>query len=107
MKVKQTDTYSNWLDNLKDASGKFRIISRVNRIEEYGILGDTTPVGDGVSELRLHFGPGYRIYYIINDDVLILLLCGGDKSSQKRDIKKAILMANDIRKGDYNEEDND
>lgn len=79
--------YSLWLDNLKDNVGKARIISQVDRME-LGIFGDSEPVGEGVSELKIHYGPGYRIYYA-KEGKNIYLLCGGNKSSQKKDIKLA------------------
>lgn len=80
--------YSAWLDGLKDKIGKARIISQVDRIE-LGIFGDSESVGEGVSELRIHYGPGYRIYYAKEGKNVYLLLCGGNKSSQKKDIKLA------------------
>lgn len=72
-----------WLDGLKDKVGKARIISRVDRIE-LGVFGDSEPVGEGVSELRIHFGPGYRVYYASEGKNVYLLLCARDKSSQKK-----------------------
>lgn len=77
-----------WLDGLKDNVGKARIISQVDRME-LGIFGDSEPVGAGVSELRIHYGPGYRVYYAKEGKNIYLLLCGGDKSSQRKDIKLA------------------
>jgi len=77
----------DWLDNL-DNSMRARIISRFRRIEN-GNLGDHEPVGDGVFELRMHFGPGYRAYYGMEGQTVVILLCGGDKSSQKKDIEIA------------------
>ncbi len=84
----QKAPYSMWLDGLKDHVGKARIISQVDRME-LGIFGDSEPVGEGVSELRIHYGPGYRVYYAKEGKNIYLLLCGGDKSSQRKDIKLA------------------
>jgi putative addiction module killer protein len=73
---------------LKDQIGKARIIARI-RSAEAGNFGDSEPVGDGISEMRIHFGPGYRLYYCRREKVVYLLLCGGDKSTQKKDIRDA------------------
>lgn len=80
--------YEQWLVSLKDVKGKAAIISRVDRME-LGNFGDSEPVGDGVSELRIHIGPGYRVYYARDGKTVYLLLCGGNKSTQKKDIKLA------------------
>ena len=80
--------FSNWLNSLKDPVMRLRIRRRLDRLE-IGNFGDCKPIGEGVSELRLAFGPGYRIYFAEQDDVIIILLCAGDKSSQKKDIKTA------------------
>ena len=80
--------FTEWLKSLQDGRTRKRIQNRVARIES-GNLGDHKPVGDGVFELRLHFGPGYRIYFGEVDNTIILLLCGGDKSSQNGDIDRA------------------
>jgi putative addiction module killer protein len=80
--------YADWLTNLRDARALAKIIMRVDRME-LGLFGDTEPIGDGLSELRIHYGPGYRVYYGKEGQQVYLLLCGGDKSSQKKDIKKA------------------
>ncbi len=74
-----------------------RILARVERMTE-GNFGDSEPVGEGISEARIHYGPGYRVYYIQRGDQLIVLLCGGDKSTQERDIKKAKEIAKEWRK---------
>jgi len=90
--VRQTEAFSAWLKQLRDARARAKIIARIQRLEE-GNAGDVAPVGDGVSEMRIHFGPGYRVYYITRGTELILLLCGGDKSSQQRDIEAAKKLA--------------
>jgi putative addiction module killer protein len=84
IKVRQTEIFSDWLSGLRDA--------RVRRLA-LGNPGDVKPVGEGVSELRIHYGPGFRVYFGQRGPVLIILLCGGDKSGQKRDIRMAISMA--------------
>ena len=86
-----------WFKGLKDERAKARILSRID-LAELGNFGDSEPVGEGVSEMRIHYGPGYRLYYARHDETVYLLLLGGDKSSQKRDIKRAIEMMRDIRK---------
>lgn len=80
--------YNNWLNLFKDIKGRAIIISYVDRME-LGIFGDSKPVGDGVMELRIHYGPGYRVYYARDGKDIYLLLGGGKKSSQKKDIKLA------------------
>ncbi|HEV8592853.1 MAG TPA: type II toxin-antitoxin system RelE/ParE family toxin [Pyrinomonadaceae bacterium] len=84
----RTEEFDDWLENLKDQIGKARILARI-RSAEAGNFGDCEPVGDGVSEMRIHIGPGYRVYYYRRAKVVYLLLCGGDKSSQKKDIRVA------------------
>lgn len=89
--------FDNWLKALKDIKGKVRILHRITAAEN-GNFGDWKPVGEGVSEMRINFGPGYRLYYTRRDGTVYLLLIGGDKSTQKRDIQKAIEMARTIGK---------
>ncbi|MBP9663261.1 MAG: type II toxin-antitoxin system RelE/ParE family toxin [Pyrinomonadaceae bacterium] len=95
--VLKTDEFDSWLSRLRDAKAKARIAARI-RSAELGNLGDVASVGEGVSEMRVHFGPGYRIYFTVRGRQLVILLTGGDKSSQKRDIKKAILLAASMKK---------
>jgi putative addiction module killer protein len=92
IEVVQTDEFETWLKKLRDARGKARIIRRLDRLAQ-GNPGDVRPIGRGLSELRLEVGPGYRVYYLQDGDTLILLLCGGDKSTQKKDIDKAHALA--------------
>lgn len=87
--------FDTWLQSLKDGKGRVRILARIASAE-HGNFGDCQPVGEGVSEMRIHFGPGYRLYYTRKGETVYLLLIGGDKSSQKRDIQKAIEMARTI-----------
>lgn len=95
--VLRTDEFDSWLSKLRDLKGKARIIARI-RSAELGNFGDTQSVGDGVREMRIHFGPGYRIYFKRAGKILIILLVGGDKSSQIPDIKKAKIVASAIKR---------
>jgi len=90
--VRQTPTFKSWLRGLKDPATIIRITTRLARLRS-GLFGDTKPVGEGVSELRLDFGPGYRIYFTRRGNTIILLLCGGDKKTQKSDIQLAKRLA--------------
>lgn len=92
IEVLETDEFKAWLAGLRDRRAKLAIGMRLTRLVR-GLLGDARPVGDGVSELRIHMGPGYRIYVVQRGDVLIVLLHGGDKRSQVRDIEKAKAIA--------------
>ena len=93
----RTEEFDVWLADLKDKVGRARIVLRI-RSAEHGNFGDCEPVGEGVFEMRVHFGPGYRAYYTRRAKVVYLLLLGGDKSTQKRDIKRAIEMARALDK---------
>jgi len=86
--VKQTDIFLKWLKKLKDIKGKVAILRRIDRVK-YGNFGDYKYLGNGVNELRVDFGPGYRVYFSVKNSEIILLLIGGDKSTQNSDIKKA------------------
>jgi putative addiction module killer protein len=88
----KSDEFNSWLINLKDLVAKAKIALRIDRAAK-GNFGDCEPVGEGVYEMRIHYGPGYRLYFTRRDSVVYLLLSGGDKSTQKRDIKRAIAMA--------------
>ena len=89
--------FDTWLAGLKDKIGRARILYRI-RSAEHGNFGDCEPVGEGVSEMRVHAGPGYRVYYLRRASVVYVLLAGGDKSTQKRDIKRAIEMAQALKR---------
>ncbi|MDD5586442.1 MAG: type II toxin-antitoxin system RelE/ParE family toxin [Alphaproteobacteria bacterium] len=82
------EPFTNWLNGLRDATGRRRILARVARLE-HGHYGDCESVGEGVSELRMFFGPGYRVYFGEHKNSIVVLLCGGDKGSQRRDIEEA------------------
>ena len=96
MHLHETDVYLNWLNSLRDFRARDRIVARVQRLL-MGNPGDVGPVGGGVSELRIDYGPGYRIYYWQRGDFLVVLLGGGDKDSQRRDIPRAIELLRDVR----------
>lgn len=86
--------YADWLNSLADSKTKARIVARVNRVAA-GMFGDCKPLREGVQELKIDFGPGYRVYLSKQGQVLVLLLCGGDKSDQNRDIERAIAYLKD------------
>ena len=86
--VRTTVAFARWLGSIRQPAHRDRLLQRIERLED-GILGDTKPVGSGIYELRLHFGPGFRIYYAWRGDEVVLLLQGGDKGSQRRDIARA------------------
>ncbi|BBW43905.1 MULTISPECIES: type II toxin-antitoxin system RelE/ParE family toxin [Enterobacter] len=91
--IVQTESFQRWEQNLKDRRAKTIIASRLFRLAN-GLAGDIKPVGEGISELRIHYGPGYRIYFKDQGNCIIVLLCGGDKSSQARDILMAKMLSN-------------
>ena len=93
--VIETESFAEWVDNIRDMPTRIRLRRRVNKAK-LGNLGDTKAVGDGIWEMREFFGPGWRMYYIQRGDVLIVMLGGGDKSSQERDIAAAKAMAKEI-----------
>jgi putative addiction module killer protein len=92
VEIKQTETFRKWRLQLKDEKVRGLIASRLDRLS-FGHTGDVEPVGQGISELRIHYGPGYRIYFHQRGNTIIVLLCGGDKSSQAKDIKVAKRLA--------------
>ena len=93
--IKQTDTFTKWLTKLKDIQGKVAILRRLDRVKE-GNFGDYKPLGDEVSELRVTIGAGYRVYYTKVGDDIVILLVGGDKSSQSKDIEKAKKICKEL-----------
>ena len=94
--IQQTAEFSRWLAHLRDATGRAAILARLGRLA-LGNAGDAKPVGSGVSELRIDVGPGYRTYYMRSGERIYLVLGGGDKSTQARDIARAIAMADALR----------
>ncbi|MFH6565440.1 type II toxin-antitoxin system RelE/ParE family toxin [Pseudomonas kulmbachensis] len=95
----RTHEFDAWLKGLKDVQARLRIISRIMSAQE-GNFGDCESVGEGISEMRIFVGPGYRVYYTRRGEVVYLLLCGGNKSPQKRDIKLAKSILDEIEQGD-------
>ena len=93
--VIKSATFLNWLKGLRDRNARARIAVRIDRIED-GNFGDHRSVGGGVSEIRVNVGQGYRIYYTIRNRIVVILLCGGDKSSQRRDIRRARQMESEL-----------
>lgn len=98
--LEQSDDFVRWLKKLRDINGRARILKRLRRLSD-GQFGDCQPVGEGVHELRMFFGPGYRVYFMRRGDTVILLLAGGDKDSQTGDIARAKALAKEC--GDGNE----
>ena len=92
IEIIQSDTFRKWLEGLRDRHARAFITARLLRLAS-GLMGDTSSVGDGVRELRVHFGPGYRLYFVQQGATLVFLLCGGDKSSQSRDLRDAKQLA--------------
>jgi len=92
MEIRQTETFAKWLSELRDRQARARIQTRIDRLQ-LGLAGDVKPVGEGVSELRIDFGPGYRIYFVQRGRSLIILLAGGHKRTQTTDIKTALKLA--------------
>ncbi|MFA7059815.1 MAG: type II toxin-antitoxin system RelE/ParE family toxin [Pedobacter sp.] len=95
VEIRKTDLFAKWIDNLRDVQAKARVLVRIERLAS-GNAGDVKPVGAGLSELRIDYGPGYRVYFTKRGSELIILLAGGDKSSQAADIKVAIRLASNL-----------
>jgi len=95
VEIRKTELFAKWIDNLRDAQAKARVLVRIERLAS-GNAGDVKPVGEGISEMRIDYGPGYRVYFIKRGNELIILLAGGDKSSQTADIKVAIRLASNL-----------
>lgn len=93
--ILQSKPYENWFASLRDQQARARVNVRIRRLA-LGNLGDVRSVGSGVSELRINFGPGYRVYFVIRNISTVILLVGGDKSTQARDIKHALRLAKDL-----------
>src|SRR5215216_1199908 len=95
VEVRQTATYAQWFDGLRDRQARSRIDARIRRLS-LGNAGDVKPVGEGVSELRIDHGPGYRVYFVQRAQTLVILLAGGDKRTQDTDIKAALALARNL-----------
>lgn len=96
VRITQSETFAKWMAGLRDHRAVLRIRARLDHLS-YGLAGDAKPVGEGISEARIDYGPGYRLYYLRRGSVLIVMLCGGDKSSQKADIRAAKRIAREWR----------
>ncbi len=92
IEVRVTDEFTEWFEGLKDARALHAITARLIRLSD-GLMGDVRPVGEGISEARVHYGSGFRIYFVRRGDTLIVVLCGGDKRTQDRDIERAKALA--------------
>jgi putative addiction module killer protein len=97
VQVVQSDLFASWLQGLRDLQARARIAARIERLRLSDHFGDTKAVGEGVSEMRIDHGPGYRLYFARRGEQVVILLCGGDKGSQNRDIRTAIRMAEELR----------
>jgi putative addiction module killer protein len=95
--VSETEEFASWFESLKDQRSRGVITARIQRLAS-GNPGDVKPVGQGVSELRIHHGPGYRVYYFERDGELVVLLCGGDKDSQRKDVRRAKALKKEVEK---------
>jgi putative addiction module killer protein len=96
LEVRETAIYAEWFAGLRDRNAKARINIRIRRLS-LGNPGDVKPVGEGVSELRVDYGPGYRVYFVQKADVFVVLLAGGDKATQDRDIRQSKALARDLQ----------
>ena len=95
VEVRQTDVFTDWFAGLRDREARARITVRIRRLS-LGNPGDVKPVGSGVSEMRIDYGPGYRVYFVGRGDTIVVLLCGGDKRHQDRDIARALELAQEV-----------
>ena len=95
IEIRQTEVFARWFGRLRDRQARVRIDNRIRRLS-LGNLGDTMPVGEGVSEIRIDYGPGYRVYFVRRGPTLVILLAGGDKDSQNRDIRRALDLARNL-----------
>ena len=95
IEIRKTEDYTRWLDGLRDIRARARVLARVERLA-IGNPGDVKPVGEGVSELRIDYGPGYRIYFTMHGRTVIILLAGGEKRTQASDIKTALRLARNL-----------
>jgi putative addiction module killer protein len=95
VEIRKTELFAKWIDNLRDVQAKARVLVRIERLAS-GNAGDVKPVGEGISEMRIDYGPGYRVYFTKRGSELIILLAGGDKGSQSADIKVALRLARDL-----------
>lgn len=95
IEVRETDVFAAWFERLRDRQARARITARIRRLS-LGNPGDVKPVGGGISEMRIDYGPGYRVYFVRRGEVVVILLCGGDKRTQRRDIERALELADEL-----------
>ena len=95
IEIRKTDAFARWLDSMRDIRARARVMVRIERLAD-GNPGDVSPVGEGVSEMRISYGPGYRVYYTQQGNEVVVLLTGGDKHTQARDIKIALRLARNL-----------
>lgn len=95
IEIRKTEIFTKWLEDLKDLRAKARILARIDRME-FGNFGDVSSVGEGISEMRIFYGPGYRVYFVQRGSKVVILLSGGDKSTQSKDITKAKEIARQL-----------
>ncbi len=95
IEIRKTETFTKWIDGLSDIRARARILVRIERLAA-GNPGDVKPVGESISEMRIDYGPGYRVYYKKTGQTIVIILAGGDKRTQKKDIKKAQQLANNL-----------
>ncbi len=95
IEIRQTDILAAWFADLRDHQARARVTARIRRLS-LGNPGDVKPVGSGVSEMRIDYGPGYRVYFTGRGDIIVVLLCGGDKRTQDRDIARALALAREL-----------
>jgi len=95
IEIRKTEVFVQWLDDLRDIKARSRVLARIERLA-FGNPGDVKPVGEGVSELRIDYGPGYRVYFVKRGQTVIVLLAGGDKSTQARDIRTALRLSRNL-----------
>lgn len=96
IEIQRSETFTKWFEGLRDRIARKRIFARLDRLVQ-GLAGDTKPIGQGVSELRIDYGPGYRVYYLRRGNTLIILLAGGDKNTQSKDIQTALDLAKSMK----------
>lgn len=95
IEIRKTEAFVQWLDGLRDIKARSRVLARIERLAT-GNPGDVKPVGEGVSEMRIDYGPGYRVYFVRRGQTVLVLLAGGDKSTQAKDIRTAIRLARNL-----------
>lgn len=95
IEIRKTEAFVQWLDGLRDIKARSRVLARIERLAT-GNPGDVKPVGEGVSEMRIDYGPGYRVYFVRRGQTVLVLLAGGDKSTQAKDVRTAIRLARNL-----------